>query len=218
MSTIKLNTDCICLGHLASNARALQKKSQSERAYYSSHIISMRFWPSVRSRCLHISQGLFCVLWTYTTNRPISGHLDSTSLVNKGFVIFKELEKPSSFSLYFSACGVLTLTINGGSHGKLTGQKAFLFPFLPWQYAPQWVYATGRIEEEDGKTLECDKHDRVIMWVFCRDLHFTLMFLVFHKKSWLRKREVWRKFISNKIIVTLVTQGLPSSFLSRPVA
>ena len=121
MSTIKLNTDCICLGHLASNARSLQKKSQSERAYYSSHIISVRFSPSVRSRCLHISQGLFCVLWTYTTNRPISGHLDSTSLVNKGFVIFKELEKPSSFSLYFSACGVLTLTINGGSHGKLTG-------------------------------------------------------------------------------------------------
>ena len=30
--------------------------------------------------------------------------------------------------------------------------------------------------------------------------------------------EVWRKVISNKIIVTLVTQGLLSSFLSRPVA
>ena len=29
--------------------------------------------------------------------------------------------------------------------------------------------------------------------------------------------EVWRK-VSNKIIVTLVTQGLPSSFLSRAVA
>ena len=30
--------------------------------------------------------------------------------------------------------------------------------------------------------------------------------------------EVLRKVFSNKIIVTLVTQGLPSSFLSRPVA
>ena len=40
MSTIKLNTDCICLGHLASNARSLHENSQSERAYYWSHIIN----------------------------------------------------------------------------------------------------------------------------------------------------------------------------------
>ena len=39
MSTIKLNTDSICLGHLASNARSLQENSQSERACYCSHII-----------------------------------------------------------------------------------------------------------------------------------------------------------------------------------
>ena len=31
MSTIKLNADCICLGHLASNAPSLQENSQSER-------------------------------------------------------------------------------------------------------------------------------------------------------------------------------------------
>ena len=30
--------------------------------------------------------------------------------------------------------------------------------------------------------------------------------------------KLWRKLISNKLIVTLVTQGLPSSFLSCPVA
>ena len=40
MSTIKLNTDCICLGHLASNARSLHENSKSERAYYWSHIIN----------------------------------------------------------------------------------------------------------------------------------------------------------------------------------
>ena len=34
----------------------------------------------------------------------------------------------------------------------------------------------------------------------------------------LKENEVWRKVVSNKIIVTLVTQGLPSSLLSRPVA
>ena len=47
MSTIKLNTDCICLRHLASNAQSLQENSawslrensQSERAYYCGHII-----------------------------------------------------------------------------------------------------------------------------------------------------------------------------------
>ena len=43
MSTIKLNTDCICFGHLASNAQSLQENnaqslqenSQSEHAYAS---------------------------------------------------------------------------------------------------------------------------------------------------------------------------------------
>ena len=39
MPTIKLNTDCICLGHQASNVLSLQENSQSERAYYCSHII-----------------------------------------------------------------------------------------------------------------------------------------------------------------------------------
>ena len=39
MPTIKLNTDCICLGHQASNVSSLQENSQSERANYCSHII-----------------------------------------------------------------------------------------------------------------------------------------------------------------------------------
>ena len=52
MSTIKLNTDCFCFKHLASNARSLQEKSQSERACYCSHIIKrynegLRDWQNV---------------------------------------------------------------------------------------------------------------------------------------------------------------------------
>ena len=43
MSTIKLNTDCICLGHLASNARSLLENSQSERTYHCSHITKRHF-------------------------------------------------------------------------------------------------------------------------------------------------------------------------------
>ena len=46
MSTIKLNTDSICLGHLASNARSLQENSQSERACYCSHIIKKHIFRS----------------------------------------------------------------------------------------------------------------------------------------------------------------------------
>ena len=74
-----------------------------------------------------------------------------------------------------------------------------------------WVYATRRQKEEDGKKFVCDKRDRSITYLFCGDLHLSC-FLVFCK------REVRRNSFSNKIIFTLVTQGLPSSFLSRTVA
>ena len=63
-----------------------------------------------------------------------------------------------------------------------------------------------------------DKRARAITCVFCRDLHLKLMFSGLYKKICLKESEVWRRVISNKDIVTLVTQGLPSSFLSRPVA
>ena len=66
--------------------------------------------------------------------------------------------------------------------------------------------------------LVCDKRDRPITYVFCGDLHLSLKcFLVFYKKTCLKEGEVRRKSFSNKIIVTLVTQGLLSSFLSHPV-
>ena len=38
------------------------------------------------------------------------------------------------------------------------------------------VHATGRQEEDDGKTLVCDKRDRAVTCVFCRDRHLTPMF------------------------------------------
>ena len=41
-------------------------------------------------------------------------------------------------------------------------------------------------------------------------------FLVFYKKICLKEVEVCVKFFSNKVIVMLVTQGLPPSFLYRP--
>ena len=46
-------------------------------------------------------------------------------------------------------------------------------------------------------------------------LNILKCFLVFAKR---KESEVWRKVISSKIIVTVVTQGLSSFFLSRPVA
>ena len=35
--------------------------------------------------------------------------------------------------------------------------------------ARSFVYATGRQEEEDGKTLVCDKRDGAVTCVFCRE-------------------------------------------------
>ena len=64
----------------------------------------------------------------------------------------------------------------------------------------------------------CEKRDMAITFEFCRDLHLTLMISSLYKKIRLKEREVWRKVISNKIIITLAMQGLSSSFLSRPVA
>ena len=81
-----------------------------------------------------------------------------------------------------------------------------------------WVYATGRQEEEKGETLVRDERGRAITCVFCRGLHYDRLFLVFYKKTWLKESDFLRKVISSKIIVTRVTQVLPSSFLSRPVA
>ena len=63
-----------------------------------------------------------------------------------------------------------------------------------------------------------DKRDRAITCMLCRDLHLELMFRGFYKKVCLKESDVWQKVISSKIIVTVVTQGLTSSFLSRPVA
>ena len=41
------------------------------------------------------------------------------------------------------------------------------------------------------------------------------VFLLFYKKICLKECEVWQKVFSNKIIFTLNTQCLPSSFLSK---
>ena len=72
--------------------------------------------------------------------------------------------------------------------------------------------------QQDGKMFVCDKRDRAITCMLCRDLHSALMFSGFYKKICLKESDGWRKVISNKFVVTVVAQGLPSSFLSRPVA
>ena len=49
---------------------------------------------------------------------------------------------------------------------------------------------TGREEEEDSKTLVCDKSDIAITCVFCRELHLMPMF-----SSPLQKDMFWRKVV-----------------------
>ena len=45
----------------------------------------------------------------------------------------------------------------------------------------------------------CDKRDRAITCVFCRDLHLKLKFPGLYKNICLKESEVWRKVVSNKI-------------------
>ena len=76
---------------------------------------------------------------------------------------------------------------------------------------------TRQAEEEDGKAL-CDKRDRAIAYVFCREFLSSVIY-VFWSST---KRSVQRKVnfgevILNKIIVMLVTQGLPSFCVSSPI-
>ena len=78
---------------------------------------------------------------------------------------------------------------------------------------PTLTSLLSEFTQQDGKTFACDKRDRVITCVFCRDLHLTLIFSGrLQNKNCLKKGEVCG---GNESIVTLVTQSLSSSFLSR---
>ena len=55
-------------------------------------------------------------------------------------------------------------------------------------------------EEEDGKTLVCDKRDRGINCEFCRDLHLSLMFSGRYKKIRLKESEVWLMLFQAKLL------------------
>ena len=47
------------------------------------------YWPS----------SLFTFLWTSTSSRPISSHLDRTSLVNKIFIVWQAIDQASSVKM-----------------------------------------------------------------------------------------------------------------------
>ena len=73
----------------------------------------------------------------------------------------------------------------------------------------------NRTAERRGRQKRlCDKRDRAITCVLCRDPHLTLMFSGLCRNICLKESEVWRKVFSNKI-VTLVTQVC--HLLSSPV-
>ena len=66
--------------------------------------------------------------------------------------------------------------------------------------------------------LVCDKRDRAITGLFLLWSSLNIKVSGLLQKMCLKEGEVWQNIFSNKIIVTLVTQGFPSSFLSHPVA
>ena len=82
-------------------------------------------------------------------------------------------------------------------------------------FPPSRVYTTGRQKEEDGKTFVCDKQDRAITYVFSRDTHLTLTFLVFFYKTNLLKEGLC---LAESFFKRNYCQRLPSSFLSHPLA
>ena len=65
--------------------------------------------------------------------------------------------------------------------------------------------------------LECDNVNvtGLLVVYFVGNSLYINVFLLLYKKIFVKEREVWQKGFSNKIIVTLVTQGLLSS--SSPV-
>ena len=58
----------------------------------------------------------------------------------------------------------------------------------------------------------CDKRDRAITCQFCHDLHSPLTFSGLLQKDLFKEKGSLAESYFNKIIVTLVTEGLPSSF------
>ena len=64
----------------------------------------------------------------------------------------------------------------------------------------------------------CDKHDRAITCVFSRDLYLKLTISGLLKNGVFKGRGKLTESFFQTIFVTFDVQGLPSSFLSLPVA
>ena len=112
----------------------------------------------------------------------------------------------------------------GQSYSTYSSQKNAIETSSNSNHRPQFwtlVSLRNRTAGGRGRQIPCawrtwqDHYLRVLLWT-----SLTSVFSGLLQKDLLKTFEskVWRKVISNKIIVTLVTQGLPSSFLSRPVA
>ena len=84
--------------------------------------------------------------------------------------------------------------------------------------ASYWSVLIREFTQQDGRGKKTAKHLCVTNVTGLLRTCFAVICMVLYRKICLKENEVWRKVVSNKIIVTLVTQGLLSSFLSRPVA
>ena len=75
---------------------------------------------------------------------------------------------------------------------------------------------TGLQKEENGKTFVCDKRDRAITCVTCRDPHLTLTFSGLCKNICLKESDVWRTDISKKVLSRRLSHRV-CCLLSSPV-
>ena len=112
-------------------------------------------------------------------------------------------------------------------------KRVLLFKqFLSRLYGYHWLLIVTRLglsdnsefTQQDGRkkrtpTLVCDKRNRAINWVFCRDLHLSLMFSGLLQKYLFKWRwSLAKSFFKQNYCRRACHKRWPSSFLSRPVA
>ena len=183
--------------------------------------------------CPHF--GIICIVWWRTQN-ILSGNkieIDSESKFYWHHVPQDEIVQ----NMETRERSKLRLRLHGS--GRILLQIAVLFAWVHRNFcavsALEWLFwISSALHSTNHVTLspDCGLRNRTVerggqqnacvakVTGLCVVVIFTKYqcFSVFCKKICLKEDEVWGNFFSNKIIVTLVRQGLSSSLLARPVA
>ena len=180
--------------------------------------------------------GIICIVWWFRTQNILSGNkveIDSEWTFYWHHVPQDEIVQ----NMKTRERSKLRSRLHGS--GRILVQIAVLFAWVHRNCctvsALEWLFwISSALHSTNHVTLspDCGLRNRTVerggqqnacvakVTGLCVVVIFTKYqcFSVFCKKICLKEDEVWGNFFSNKIIVTLVRQGLPSSLLARPVA